>query len=235
MIKGILFDKDGTLIDFTATFGPATAAVVRTLAKGDSKLAYSLAEAVDFHLDDQIFGETSIVIAGTVAQQAQVWGKMINRHDTAVLTNEIDILFARYATEFVTPFSYTSDVIDRLIASGLAIGLATNDSEIGARNQLEKMGFTSRFGFVAGYDSGHGPKPEPGMVSAFARHIGAQPHEVVMVGDSSHDMQSAKAAGSLAVAVTTGMATANALRLHADHVLNGIGELPDLITLLHAN
>ncbi len=235
MIKGILFDKDGTLIDFTATFGPATAAVVRTLAKGDATLAYALADAVEFHLDDQIFADTSVIIAGTVAQQAEIWGAMINRHDTAILTNEIDILFARYATEFVTPFSYTSDVIDRLIASGLAIGLATNDSEVGARNQLEKMGFTSRFGFVAGYDSGHGPKPEPGMVSAFARHIGALPHEVLMVGDSSHDMHSARAAGSLAVAVTTGMATADALRPHADHVLNGISELPDLLASLHAS
>ena len=70
------------------------------------------------------------------------------------------------------------------------------------------------------------------MVSAFARHIGAAPHEVLMVGDSSHDMHSARAAGSIAVAVTTGMASEDDLRLHADHVLGGIGELPDLIANL---
>lgn len=233
MIKGVLFDKDGTLIDFTETFGPATAAVIRTLANGDELTAHKMAQAVDFDLEEQLFAPTSVIIAGTCAEQAEIWGQVINRNDTKELADELDTLFARYATEFVSPFVPTSLVLEYLTNSSIAIGLGTNDSEIGARNQLEKMGFTDKFEFIAGYDSGHGPKPEPGMVSAFIRHIGAEPHQVLMVGDSTHDMHSAKAAGAIAVAVTTGMATADDLRPHADHVLSGIHELSVLIERLN--
>ncbi len=233
MIKGVLFDKDGTLIDFTETFGPATAAVIRTLTNGDEALAWQMAKAVDFDLDEHTFMPSSVIIAGTCAEQAAIWGNVINRSNIDELAEELDRLFARYATEFVSPFAYTAGVLDHLKMAGFAVGLATNDSETGARNQLEKMRFTEHFGFIAGYDSGHGPKPEAGMVSAFISHIGAEPHEVLMVGDSTHDIHSGKAAGAITIAVTTGMASADDLRPHADHVLSGIHELPELIAQLN--
>ncbi len=235
MIKGILFDKDGTLIDFSETFGPATAAVIRTLANGDMAIANRMASAVDFDLDEQTFANTSIIIAGTCADQAEVWGKIINRPDSEVLAGELDTLFARYATEFVTPFQETELVLDHLLGLGLLIGLGTNDSEIGARNQIEKMRFQSKFGFIAGYDSGHGAKPGPGMINAFAAHCRAAPGEIIMVGDSLHDMHAGRAAGALCVAVTTGMADGSTLAPHADHVLAGISGLPALIASITRN
>ncbi len=83
--------------------------------------------------------------------------------------------------------------------------------------------------FVAGYNSGHGGKPEPGMVLAFAKLIGADPSEVVMVGDSLHDLDAGRGAGALTVAVLSGPASRAELEPHADLVIAHIGELPPLL------
>ena len=47
---------------------------------------------------------------------------------------------------------------------GCWIGLATNDAEMSARQQLTGLGWLHRFESVIGYDSGFGAKPGPGML-----------------------------------------------------------------------
>ena len=55
-----------------------------------------------------------------------------------------------------------------LRARGLKLGVATNDSEVPAQAHLRAHGLTGLLDFIAGYDSGHGAKPGPGMCLAFA-------------------------------------------------------------------
>ena len=64
------------------------------------------------------------------------------------------------------------------------------------------------------------------MLLAFAAHIGAPPSDVVMIGDSTHDLHAATAAGMIRVGVLTGMADEAELAPHADIVLPHIGHLP---------
>jgi phosphoglycolate phosphatase len=110
---------------------------------------------------------------------------------------------------------------------GLRLGVATNDTEAPARAHLEAHGITGLFDFVAGYDSGYGPKPGPGMCLAFAKSQGLDPARVVMVGDSLHDLVAGRAAGMRTVAVLTGVARHADLVGHADSVLPDIGGLSD--------
>ena len=42
------------------------------------------------------------------------------------------------------------------------LGIATNDGEVPARAHLTRAGILDSFAFVAGYDSGHGAKPDAG-------------------------------------------------------------------------
>jgi phosphoglycolate phosphatase len=108
----------------------------------------------------------------------------------------------------------------------LRLGVATNDSEAPARLHLAAHGITECFDFIAGYDSGHGAKPGPGMCLAFAAACGLDPWRVAMVGDSRHDLQAGRAAGMRTVAVLTGIAGAGDLAPLADMVLPDIGALP---------
>jgi phosphoglycolate phosphatase len=94
------------------------------------------------------------------------------------------------------------------------------------------MGLIPLLGFIAGYDSGYGSKPDPGMVTAFAEQHALATHEVALVGDSLHDLVAARAAGAVSVAVLTGPRKRDAaaeLERHADHVL---GSIADLLAIL---
>jgi len=95
---------------------------------------------------------------------------------------------------------------------------------------LQAFDVISEFEFLCGYDSGHGVKPEPGMVLAFCQAMSLQPEEVIVVGDNSHDIEMGKNAQvGLCVGVLTGASTRAELEQIADIVLNDLTELPDLI------
>ena len=60
------------------------------------------------------------------------------------------------------------------------------------------------------------------MVLAFARYLGVEPARIAMVGDSLHDLDAARAAGAVAVAVLSGPADRAALEPSADYVVEDI-------------
>jgi phosphoglycolate phosphatase len=71
------------------------------------------------------------------------------------------------------------------------------------------------------------------MEVAFARQIGVAPQRIAMVGDSRHDLEAARAAGALAVAVLSGPADRAELAPLADHVVDDIAALPALFAELN--
>jgi phosphoglycolate phosphatase len=117
-------------------------------------------------------------------------------------------------------------LLDDLKRRGFLLGVATNDAEHPARVQLTAEGIHDYFDFIAGYDSGHGAKPEPGMLLAFCEAVGLEPGEVAMIGDSTHDLHSGRDVGMVRVGVLTGPAKHDDLAPHADVVLPDIGHLP---------
>jgi phosphoglycolate phosphatase len=225
-ISAVLFDKDGTLLDFDGTWGPAFHATIHALAKGEEAMVRAQADALHFSLDEKRFRPTSPIIAGSSASYGKLWGDALGRSDFAALKREIDHLSAVESLKALMPIGSPPDVLAALKAQGLGLGVATNDSEASARRHVEALGLTPYVEFVVGYDSGHGGKPEPGMVLAFARHLGVAPAEVAMIGDSTHDLHAARAAGALAVGVLSGPATREELAPHADYIFEDIGELP---------
>ena len=222
---GVLFDKDGTLFDFEATFAPACAAVARDLAEGDEELATRMCSAIGYDLAAGQFARDSIVIAGTAGDIAAAVASHLDLIETRELAARIDRLFERYSSTSAVLFEGVAPMLLTLVGAGLSVGMATNDAEANGRAHARIAGIDAHFRFFAGYDSGHGPKPGPGMVLAFARAAGIAPHEVVMVGDSLHDMHAARAAGAISVAVTTGMASRDMLLAHADYVIGSMSEL----------
>jgi phosphoglycolate phosphatase len=230
---GVLFDKDGTFVDFDATWGPATHAIIHALAGGDPELVRAQAETLHFLLDERRFAPTSPLIAGSSASYGPLWGEALGRSDIAALKREIDALAETESLRALTPIGEAVVALAALKAIGLRLGVATNDTESSARRQIDALGLDEAIEFVAGYDSGHGPKPEPGMVLAFARQLGVAPMRVAMVGDSRHDLKSAQAAGALAVAVLSGPAGRAELAPLADYIVDDITALPALFAELN--
>jgi phosphoglycolate phosphatase len=222
-IRGLVFDKDGTLFDFQATWAAWFAGFIHEIADGDPDKAEALALALDFDLRTTRFAKTSAMIAGTMdAFNAAVLAVFPHLDATHLRRMVLAGTSAAPQVE-ATPLV---PLLDRLIAAGLVLGLATNDSEAPARSHLERAGVLDRFAFIAGFDSGHGAKPEPGMLAAFCAATGIPAAECAMIGDSTHDLDSGRAAGMATVAVLTGVAERADLAPHADVVLENIGALP---------
>lgn len=231
MIDGVIFDKDGTLFDFRASWGAWAARLVEMLAAESGLSASVLGAAIGFDPVSRRFVPDSVVIAGTPTEIARDLAAALPGASADLLEERLNRL-AEGAP--MLPAVDLGAVLGALRDRGLRIGLATNDNEEAARAHLAAHGITGLFDYIAGYDSGHGPKPGPGMCAAFARQHGLDPARVVMVGDSRHDLEAGRAAGMRAVAVLTGIAGAAELAPHADAVLPDIAHLGAWIDSLAA-
>ncbi|MEM1346754.1 MAG: HAD-IA family hydrolase, partial [Pseudomonadota bacterium] len=172
--------------------------------------------------------------AGASHEVARLWARWrpdLGTEAIEAYLNTLSIETSGPAT-LVPAVPEMAGLLGRLKASGLALGVATHDSEQAARAQLRELGVLSMFAFIAGYDSGHGLKPGPGMLQAFATATGVPAAQIAMVGDSIHDLAMvANAGGGLAVGVLSGPAGADDLSEHADHILPSIAGLPALLGL----
>jgi phosphoglycolate phosphatase len=222
MIDGLLFDKDGTLFDFRLSWGGWAAGFLPLIAS-DRAHAEALGRAIGFDLETGVFSADSPVIAATAADIAACLVPHLRGLSVAELTERIDDSAGQAPMSEAVPLR---PLLSVLRARGLRLGVATNDSEAPARQHLANHGISDCFEFVAGYDSGHGAKPGPGMCLAFARTLGLDPSRIAMVGDSRHDLDAGRAAGMRTVAVLTGVARREDLADHADVVLADIGGIP---------
>ena len=230
-LKGIVFDKDGTLVDFQKTWGPAGRAVMLDLAAGNEAVFLALAAAAGLDHKTNTFAHDAPFVAGATSEYGPGWAQALGRPADSDFLADIDARLIPASVDHVTSIQGTLDVLQTLKSAGLFLGVATNDSEACARAQIDRLEWHGIFDFVAGYDSGHGPKPEPGMVTAFGAHIGAAPGEIAMVGDSAHDLVAGHAAQALTIGVLTGPAPREVLEPHADHLLDSIRDLPELVAV----
>lgn len=222
-ISAAIFDKDGTLFDFNATWSAWCRQVISAEAGDNPLLTRKLAEVLGFDLETGAFAPESIVIGHTTGEVADAMLPFLPETDFASLMNRLN----RAGIEAPqAPAADLAALVAALRARDLKIGVATNDSEAPARAHLAQAGVGDSFDFIAGYDSGFGGKPAPGQLLAFAAAFDLAPETCVMVGDSLHDLHAAKAAGMIPVAVLTGIATSDVLAPHAAVVLGSVAELP---------
>lgn len=222
-IDALLFDKDGTLFDFGATWNTWAGRVLLELGGNDSDRAQDMAATLRYDWDAQAFFPDSFVIAGTNGEVAEALAPHVPQMSAA----EVERFLAERAGEAdLSPAVPLAPFLDGLTTRGKTLGVMTNDSELSARSQLTRAGVLDRFAFVAGFDSGHGEKPDPDPLLAFCAAVDVAPDRTAMVGDSAHDLIAGRAAGMTTIGVLTGPASAADLAPLADVVLPDIGHIP---------
>ena len=203
-ITAVLFDKDGTLIGYDASWGPINLEIGRIASGGDPVLAQKLLDVCGLDPVTNTVRPDSLLAAGTAAEIAQ--GLIDNGAigNVEELTIELDELFTQAAGDSV-PVTDLKSYFSRLKDRGYRVGIASSDNEASIRELARRFEFDHLLDFVAGYDSGHGGKPGPGMVLGFCRALGIEPQSVAVVGDNNHDLHMAKSAGAgLRIGVLTG-------------------------------
>ncbi|WP_269581242.1 HAD family hydrolase [Roseibium sp. Sym1] len=230
IIKAVLFDKDGTLLDFDATWTPAYRSMALFAAAGDQEKANAFLARTGMDLATGTSAAGSLLAAGNSAEIAEAWIVLGAAFDPVTLTAELDRTFVGRMHDAAT-LPGIPNAIESLHSSGFTLGVASSDSEAAIRAFLAGAGLADRMAFVTGYDTGYGPKPEPGMVRAFCEATGLPPSEICVIGDNTHDLEMARAAGAgLRVGVLTGTSGRADLEPLADVVLDSAADLPDYLS-----
>ncbi len=221
-IKGIIFDKDGTLFDFQSSWGKSTFNFLQILSDGNSDTLIKLATALNFDPKKKLFFPESIFIAGTPNETIAVLQPIIPK-------KQYDDIFCAhlkcYADQKQVPVKNLHKTLFKLQHDGYQMTVATNDLTDPSNKQLKDANIMQFFSTVLGSDSGYGSKPKPSQLIELQKRMGLKPHEIVMVGDSKHDMLAAKSAGFRSFAVLTGVAGRKDLEPLSDVIFENISYL----------
>lgn len=229
-IRAILFDKDGTLLDFTATWMPAIRAAAQVAARGDPDLSDRLLEVGGYDAAAKRLLPDRPLSAGNAREIAAVWEPLAPGWSAEALTAELDRIFEDRAETDARPVTDLAALFRRLKGRGLRLGVASSDSARGIAATLRAFDVLPMLDFLAGYDSGFGAKPDPGVVLAFAARTALEPGAVAVVGDNACDLEMGYRAGAgLRVGVLSGTAARVDLAPLADHVLDSIAGLEALL------
>ncbi len=229
-IRGILFDKDGTLFDFTSTWAPAYREAVAALAAaaGDAALAQRLLTKAGHDPKTGRIDPASPLACGSIDEIIALWRAEPALAAVEDCAERVHAIFRRHATGMARPVTDLPALFRRLRRRRLRLGVATMDTTANARQSLE--GVAGLLDFIAGYDAGFGAKPDPRMVHEFGARTGLASTELAVVGDAVSDLCMARGAGAgLAVGVLTGVTPRAALEPVADHVLDSVAELEALL------
>lgn len=231
-IKGLLFDKDGTLIDFNHTWLPLyqqAAEYLANLSQNGVTAEEIMRKGGYLHASNS-WQADSLLASGSNQQIFAHWQQLTGLSIDGKTLAGIDLIFNQKNHSYRALVPDPEDYLLTLKKRGYKIGVATMDDEHHARYALESLSILDKIDFICGADSGFGLKPEAGMLNAFCQSCSLEPREVAMIGDSPRDLQMAINAGSPhGIAVLSGASTIDSLQAFAKHILPSIYELPELL------
>jgi len=228
-IRGLLFDKDGTLLDYEASWPPINREAGLLAAQGDAALAARLLRAAGADPQTGLALADSLLAAGNTSELAQAWRAAGSSIAEAGLVSGLDALFQGAVSRMV-PVCDLAALFAGLRGRDLALGIASSDSAAAVDATAAHFGLSAHLAFSCGYDSGHGVKPEAGMALAFCRATGLDPGEIAVIGDNGHDMEMGRAAGAgLRIAVLTGTGTRETLTPLSHHCIASIAQLEEVL------
>lgn len=230
-IKGILFDKDGTLVDFNATWLSIADFMAMDAAEGDRWKADRLLSAAGFDFVNKRFKPDSIFASGTNMDVVELWFPRLSDEDQMLAVARFNEITSVQGSSMAVALPGIVGALTALHKRAYRLGVATNDSTAGAEKTMVTLGVAQLFDAAYGYDAVANPKPAPDTILAFCDLTGLRPAEIAMVGDNRHDLEMARAGGcGLAVGVLSGTGTRESLSAIADVVLDSVADLPGFLS-----
>lgn len=226
-LAGLLFDKDGTILDYWKTWIPINHEVTAYAARGDVALKRRMLAKGGHDPDTDIVVAGSIFAGGPMDAIVDMMRAEAGAAAPTDLYETTARLFREGGARNAVLIDGAAAAIETLADRGYILGVATNDTAAGLDASLARSGILPRFVFTCGCDSGHGSKPGPGMVHGFCDAVALAPSAVAVIGDSRHDLEMGRAAGvGLNIAVLSGTSSRADLAPHADVVLDSVADLP---------
>jgi phosphoglycolate phosphatase len=228
----VVFDKDGTLIDFDFIWGQLAVVWVDRLAAGDGALAQDLYRSIGFDPERRYTDAQGPLAIATTAQVQAIVAGTLYRH--GVPWPEAD---DRVRIAFQTGADYplaslvraTGDIVglvEKLRQASAQVAVVTTDHRRETEVTLEILGIAHLVDLVVCGDDGLPAKPAPDMLLAACERLGVEPARAAVVGDTLGDLLMAQRAGAgLRVAILSGVGDQALLGQHADVVIDSIDDI----------
>ncbi len=208
--KAVLFDLDGTLLDSV----PMIVKVTREAL-----------EAMGIHFDD-------VTLRHAVGLPLTVQARRFARDREQEFTDIYRGIYFHNLADEIRLFPGTMEMLSKVREAGCLTGVVTSKSARGTTRAIETSGMTDMFDCVVTADdvTNYKPHPEP-LVKALAQ-LGVAPKESLYVGDSAFDVDMAKKADVLMVAVSWGARTREELGpICPNGVVDSWAQFLDLVML----
>ncbi len=226
----VVFDKDGTLIDFHAMWGGWATELGRRLEGATRRpVAGDVFATIGFDpTSGRVRPGTPLAIA-TMAEIREVIAAVVRRWCPSIAAARRAVDAAWFIPDPVSTAVPTTD-LPRLFAAlregGRQIAVATTDDRAPTEATLRALGVREYVSALACGDDDVGVKPDPRMLLALCEALQTPPGRTAVVGDTVADLTFARDAGAgLVVGVLSGIDDADRLSPLADLVLPSIADL----------
>jgi len=226
----IVFDKDGTLIEFHRMWGGWVDELARRLEAGTGRpLRDGLYELLGVDQGSGLVLAHGLMAATPMRRIREVVeGYVADTGAGAGAAREV-VERAWHAPDPVAlaqPVTDLRALLGRVRARVPTFAVATSDDRDPTERTLAALGIADQFAALSCADDGRPAKPAPDPVLHLCAELGVAPHQTAVVGDAPADLRMARAAGvRRAIAVLTGVGDRSILEPLADAVLGSIEEL----------
>jgi phosphoglycolate phosphatase len=234
--KGILFDKDGTLMDFHSSWVQVATQMTDCLLENvglinNPAIKKSLLSSIGLH-GNQV-DPKGLLASGTTQDISESYVRVLQgadvNHDKLErledwMTEELYRL-TKANRENIKPTTDLPHLLKQLRQHGLIIGIATADDRESTQFFLDKMGIGTYFDFIGTSDY-YEKKPSPSMIHEFCKVANISAEEVAVAGDTVVDLQFARnGSAGLAIGVLSGVSGLSELKELADLVISSVGDI----------
>ncbi len=204
MIRGILFDKDGTLIEFENMWHRIMALVfsqIKAVWGYDERTIQELMELSGYQ--ESGFSKESAIQYMSTREMIKFWTDYLKADDKDV-KNRLLHIFNDASMNDDIPIRALGGVLEGLYYlkdKGYLLGVATADMPEPTINSLKRAGIYDYFDFIGADDGIMKAKPDPDMALRFGRQMNLAKEELLVVGDSVSDYCFAKRSGAAFVGI----------------------------------
>lgn len=234
-IDCIIFDKDDTLIEFNALWGPRTQRWVEAMSNSldlPDQVQKNLFSLLGYFPEKgQVRAESPLAVAtvetlctiaaGELCRYGLPWHQATAHAQTCAQPT----LLAEFNSSEIRPKGNIAKVMHELVQAGVHLAIVTSDDRPMTEATLDYLRVIDLISVIVCGDDPVPNKPAPDAFWLVTDQLGISPKRVMMVGDTFNDMQFASNAGAgFRVGVASISGDANSLLAQADAVVTSIDE-----------
>ena len=236
-IKAVLFDKDGTFIDYLPRWVLYARQAFLDISERLGLLPPNLRDTLGSLPDGKLLSD-SVLACCAIPRRAQKLQDMLlekgfSPGQAEEAGRQLRDSMAEGPEGPFESFAVLPRLFDHVNGAGLLVGVVTDDYLFAAWRHFDDKGVLDRLDYLCGIEEGVPANPDPYGILSFCNRFSLAPYEVAFVGDTLLDMEaSARAGVGMRIGVLTGTGDPNKLYTKADLVLSSVDDIPSVLDWL---